>query len=289
MKYPEMPMKRIKILFVLFAILMMGSSMSARTLRVLSIGNSFSQDAVEQYLHELALADGDTMIIGNMYIGGCSLKRHVTNAREDKPAYKYRKIGTDGKRVETPDVALSTALQDEPWDYVSFQQSSPLSGQYNTWERWLPELRNYVKSFVGKKVKLMIHQTWAYAKDSTHKGFENYGCDQDSMYNSIVAAVDKIAHKLKIKLIMPSGTAIQNARTSFIGDHLNRDGYHLDRGVGRFTASCAWYAALTGRDVTGNSYMPEGIEPAKVAVAKAAGQAAAKSPKKVTDLSYMEP
>lgn len=282
-------MKRIKILFVLFAILMMGSSMSARTLRVLSIGNSFSQDAVEQYLHELALADGDTMIIGNMYIGGCSLKRHVTNAREDKPAYKYRKIGTDGKRVETLDVALSTALKDEPWDYVSFQQSSPLSGQYDTWERWLPELRNYVKSFVGKKTKFMIHQTWAYAKTSTHKGFANYGGDQDSMYHSIVSAVHKIANKLKIKLIMPAGTAIQNARTSFIGDNLNRDGYHLDRGVGRFTAACAWYATLTGRDVTLNSYMPDGITSDYITVAKAAGQAAAKSPERVTDLSHLTP
>ncbi len=29
-------------------------------------------------------------------------------------------------------------------------------------------------------------------------------------------------------MIIPTGTAIQNARTSFVGDHMNRDGYHLD-------------------------------------------------------------
>lgn len=28
-------------------------------------------------------------------------------------------------------------------------------------------------------------------------------------------------------MIIPTGTAIQNARTSFVGDHMNRDGYHL--------------------------------------------------------------
>lgn len=50
---------------------------AAKTVRILAIGNSFSQDAVEQYLHELAEAEGISTIIGNMFIGGCSLERHV--------------------------------------------------------------------------------------------------------------------------------------------------------------------------------------------------------------------
>ena len=64
-----------------------------KTVRILAIGNSFSQDAVEQYLHELAEAEGISTIIGNMFIGGCSLERHVKNARDNAPAYAYRKIG----------------------------------------------------------------------------------------------------------------------------------------------------------------------------------------------------
>ena len=38
-------------------------------IRILAIGNSFSQDAVEQYLYELFDAAGIKVIIGNMYIG----------------------------------------------------------------------------------------------------------------------------------------------------------------------------------------------------------------------------
>lgn len=38
-------------------------------------------------------------------------------------------------------------------------------------------------------------------------------------------------------MIIPTGTAIQNARTSFVGDHMNRDGYHLDLKIGRYTAA----------------------------------------------------
>ena len=83
---------------------------------------------MEQYLHELAEADGISTIIGNMYIGGCSLERHVKNARANDSAYYYRKIGLDGKRVEKKKVSLETALADEEWDYVSLQQASPFSG-----------------------------------------------------------------------------------------------------------------------------------------------------------------
>ena len=44
-----------------------------RPLKLLAIGNSFSEDAIEQNLFELAGAAGHQMVIGNMYIGGCSL------------------------------------------------------------------------------------------------------------------------------------------------------------------------------------------------------------------------
>lgn len=98
---------------------------TAKTVRILAIGNSFSQDAVEQYLHELAEAEGISTIIGNMFIGGCSLERHVKNARDNAPAYAYRKIGTDGKKREKGKMSLETVLADEDWDYVSLQQASP--------------------------------------------------------------------------------------------------------------------------------------------------------------------
>ena len=42
----------------------------ARTIKILAIGNSFSEDAIEQYLHEIADADGIETIIGNLLIGG---------------------------------------------------------------------------------------------------------------------------------------------------------------------------------------------------------------------------
>lgn len=281
-------MKQYKIVVICMCILLLlagGAYAQQKTVRILAIGNSFSQDAVEQYLHELAEAEGISTIIGNMFIGGCSLERHVKNARDNAPAYAYRKIGTDGKKREKGKMSLETVLADEDWDYVSLQQASPFSGMYETYEASLPELIEYVKARLPKKTKLMLHQTWAYASTSKHSGFKNYNCNQLTMYQAIADAVKKAAKANKIKIVIPSGTAIQNARTSFIGDHLNRDGYHLDVKIGRYTAACTWFERIFKHNVVGNPYAPEGLDEARKAVAQKAAHAAVKHPYKVTELS----
>ncbi len=258
------------------------------TIKVLAIGNSFSQDAVEQYLYELAEAEGFTMVIGNMYIGGCSLEKHVSNIRNNAPQYNYCKINADGKKMETKSMTIAKALSDEQWDYISLQQVSSLSGIYNTYESSLPELVNYVKQHVGKEVELMLHQTWAYATNTSHTGFKNYAQCQIKMYTSIVDAVKKAAALVGIKKIIPSGTAIQNARTSFIGDHMNRDGCHLDLTIGRYTVACTWFEALTHQNVVGNSYCPKGMNHNYQEVTQAAAHAAIICPNKVTELVDMK-
>ena len=281
-------MKQYKIVVICMCILLLlagGVYAQQKTVRILAIGNSFSQDAVEQYLHELAEAEGIPTIIGNMFIGGCSLERHVKNARDNAPAYAYRKIGTDGKKREKGKMSLEAVLADEDWDYVSLQQASPFSGMYETYEASLPELIEYVKARLPKKTKLMLHQTWAYASTSRHSGFKNYNCNQLTMYQAIADAVKKAAKANKIKIVIPSGTAIQNARTSFIGDHLNRDGYHLDVKIGRYTAACTWFERIFKHNVVGNPYAPEGLDEARKTVAQKAAHAAVKHPYKVTELS----
>lgn len=278
-------MKRLSLLCVLAAIAV--SLASARTLRILAIGNSFSRDAVEQNLHELAAAEGDTAIIGNLFIGGCSLERHVGNIRDDRHDYVYRKIGADGRMAERTKVSILEALGDEPWDYISMQQASPFSGIYDTYARSLPELQAYVKKHGPRKAVPVIHQTWAYAGNSRQSGFANYGGDQLAMYRAIVDANRRAAKLAKIKIVIPAGTAVQNARTSFIGDNMNRDGYHLDLGIGRYTAACAWYEALFGRDVTDNGYVPAGMHPDLARACRMSAHAAVAKPDEVTDMSAL--
>lgn len=277
-------MKKTIILLLILILFTATASASSKTIRILAIGNSFSEDAIEQNLYELAQASGRTIVIGNLYIPGCSLERHLQNAQTNAPAYRYRKISADGTMTQRDGTTLEAALQDEPWDFVSLQQASHFSGLYSTYTPFLPSLIAYVQSLLPQKAQMIWHQTWAYAADARHDGFRNYGQDQLQMYRAIVASSRQAMADYGFKRIVPCGTAVQNARTSFIGDHMNRDGYHLDLVYGRYTAACTWYEAIFRHSVIGNAYAPEGLDPKYKEVAQKAAHNAVKRPYSISPL-----
>ena len=229
--------------------------------RVLAIGNSFSQDAVEQYLWELAEEAGVKMIIGNAYRGGQGFQSHWIDVTEANNTFEYRKV-QDGKRTNTPHSALADIITDEPWQYITFQQVSQESGLTTTFEPYLTELIEYTQGLQTNPNAIYgYHQTWAYSHDSTHGGFANYDNRQEVMYDSICLAVQyATAMHPELSFVVPSGTAIQNARTTYLGDNMNRDGYHLDLKMGRYTAACVWLEVITGISPVGFSYRPEGVD-----------------------------
>ena len=253
------------------------------TLKILAIGNSFSEDAIEQHLSPLVRAEGLNVIICNMYIGGCSIDRHVENLRGNKPEYRYRKFDVNGKVTEKWGYTLEAVLAEEDWDYVSLQQVSQSSGMPETYAL-LPELAEFVKARVPEDAVLMFHQTWAYAPGSNHGGFVNYDRDQMKMYQAIVKTVNQEVPKVGISLIIPSGTAVQNARTSALGNDLTRDGFHLSFTHGRYIAACTWLEAVLGVNPVGNSYCPEGMTAQECRLAQKAAHKAVRKPSKVTKI-----
>lgn len=78
----------------------------------------------------------------------------------------------------------------------------------------------------------------------------------------------RVMTDMKLDVLVPAGMAIQNARTSALGDSLNRDGFHLNYIYGRYTAACTWFEAITGKSVIGNTYTPKGITPQQKALHK---------------------
>lgn len=56
------------------------------SINILSIGNSFSQDA-QRYIHYLAKSEGEDIQTANLFIGGCPLERHFRNMMGDKKEY----------------------------------------------------------------------------------------------------------------------------------------------------------------------------------------------------------
>lgn len=229
-----------------------------KTLKVLSIGNSFSVDAMK-YLYQIAQDRGYTnIVLGNLYIGGCSLKRHWNNAENDKPEYTYYK-NISGKWFGLPSKTLLQGLTDEAWDYISLQQASRDSGIEESYDFYLENMIAYVNKYKSNRsAKLVWHMTWAYQHDCERDWFDNYERDQMTMYNAIISAVkSKVVPTGIFSLIIPTGTAIQNVRSSFIGDVLTRDGFHLSLKLGRYIAGLVWFHAITGESIDDIAYTPD--------------------------------
>ena len=252
-----------------------------KSLKILAIGNSFSTDSM-QYLYEIMKDGGvEEITLGNLYYGGCSLDQHYQFGRTDSASYTYYK-NTGRGWVKTEGYKMSQALNNEKWDYVSLQQTSKTCGLTNSYGR-LDEMIDIVKK-ACPDAKLIWNMTWAYQQDSTHSSFPNYGKDQMKMYNMIINVVNEVIAPLNFDVMIPCMTSIQNARTSFMGDTLTRDGYHLDYYIGRYIAGLTWYAAITGGSVDGITYNPSTakITDDMLRAAKEAVTTAIKTPLAVT-------
>lgn len=223
-------------------------------MKVLSIGNSFSQDA-HKWLHKLAAQNGIDMQTLNLYIGGCSLERHWNNVENDAEDYDFCPNGdyTSWK------ISIETALKMAQWDIVTVQQVSSKSGQIETYEPYLSGVVALIRK-LQPRAEIWFHQTWAYEMDSTHAGFANYDNDQNKMYNCILAASEAAAASIPAKII-PAGKLIQTIRETVPefdyangGLSLNRDGYHLTYDYGRFAAAALWLHTLTGITVKAEAF-----------------------------------
>ena len=257
-----------------------------RSLKILAIGNSFSVDAMENHLYDvLKSADYDQVILGNLYIGGCSLNTHWNNISTNTSAYEFRKNDDNGEWVKTANYTALEALQEENWDVITIQQVSSDSGKTDTYAN-LQNIVNWVNdNKTNHDAKVLWHMTWAYQQNSTHEAFPNYGSDQMTMYNAIVNTVQNTVLNVNgIDGIIPAGTAIQNLRTSGLDDTLTADGYHLNDTYGDYTAALTWFRAITGESLDLVTYWPESVKNYQADIMQAAARAVY-NPYEVSDLS----
>lgn len=256
-------------------------------LKILTIGNSFSDDTME-HLYSIAKSAGVKKIkLGNLYIGGCSVDLHVSNAIGDKGAYDYR-TNSDGTWKNQSGYKMSDALRSENWDFISLQQASGSSGMQDSYGQ-LDYLIAYVKDTANADAKIVWNMTWAYQQNSTHGEFYKYENSQSVMYDKIIEALEgQIDTKEDITQIIPNGTAIQNARTSFVGDTLTRDGFHLSLGLGRYIAGLTFFHKLTGMPIKDIEFRPESVDEEHQKIAIESAMNAVKSPRRVTQSEYTE-
>jgi hypothetical protein len=230
---------------------------ATKTVRVLALGNSFTVDGMH-YLWDLCKDGGaETVILGNLYIGNCTLDKHWGNISGNKAAYKFYK-NTDGNWTTTENYRVLDAIKEEDWDLFVFHQAGAGVGFVNTFANFDHIISFFNQNKTNPDAKMMWHLTWAYQGNSKQEAFAKYDYDQMKMYTAATTVVkEHIAPKETISGVIPTGTAIQNLRTSHFGDTVTRDTYHLSYNYGRYTAALTWYAALTGGDVDAIDWIPK--------------------------------
>jgi len=215
-------------------------------MKVLAIGNSFSQDAT-RYLHQIARKGEVPVAVANLYIGGCPLERHFRNMLSGNRDYTldYNGMST-GFRV-----SIKEALLNRSWDVVTLQQASGSSFNADSYFPYINALCDCVRQCVPK-AKIVVHQTWAYEQDSAKLNNTGY-TDHRDMFVDLQKAYKLAAEKIGADGIIPSGQLFQNMLENGF-EKVHRDTFHATLGAGRYALGQLWYRMLTGADVTDNPF-----------------------------------
>lgn len=218
-----------------------------KTLKVLAIGNSWSNDATS-YLADIFKAEGSDiqLTVGRLYVSGQSLKGHWEYAQNDK-SYIYYK-NTTGNWETVGDYTIRAALQDEEWDIVTLQQSGSTAGIPSSFNSDLDNVVAYINQYKPANAKLYWHSAWSFALDHDSSVYlNNFNQDQVFLFECVINTIqDQILTRPAFHSVIPSGTALQNTRATIVGDDLHRDGSHLNT-MGRIVVGYTWYSMLTGK------------------------------------------
>jgi hypothetical protein len=214
-------------------------------IKVLSIGNSFSTDA-QRYLSGIGKNRGIEIKNVNLYIGGCMLCTHYEHMLADDKAYLFEYKGESTGVY----VSIREALESDTWDYITLQQCSRVSFDYETFEPYIIELAEYCRSH-APGAKLLIHQTWSFDTGSArllNAGFRTH----DEMQDSVTACYRHAAQLIGADII-PCGEVMR--RMLHLGiDCVTRDTFHANFGFGRYALALTWFGKLTGEDVSEDNF-----------------------------------
>lgn len=265
---------------------------ASKTVRLLTVGNSFSGNAT-RHLGALAKAAGDTLILRAASVGGSSFEVHW------KKVESFQKNPAD-KAGRYSSKSLKEELTSQPWDVITIQQASIKSHDVKTYQPCAGLLGGYIRKH-APKATLMLHQTWAYRVDdprfSVKEPKPGEPRTQKEMYDGLVNAYATVAKELGVKQI-PVGEAFYLADTDpnmgykvdpkpfdrktakpgqlpdqthslHVGwswkkqknglQKLSMDGHHANL-AGEYLGACVWYEVLFGKSCVGVPFIPKGLD-----------------------------
>jgi len=246
------------------------------TLKILGIGNSYTIDSMRMLGAIYQAEKNQNVELGIAYKGGCRLDEHVSFYNNNEAAYAfYQWNAQTGKWVTTKDMTLQEIIDAEDWDLVSMQQGSTKSGVESTYNSDIQAIQGFVKDGLGYTPTFFWNMSWSYpgvdiegdgvtmeSASNASAFFNTYNGDQEYMYQMITQTVqNKILPDTTFQWIMPVGTAVQNAKSSYLTPHeLYRDYTHLND-YARLMAAYVWFCKLEGvpTDSFKLDYIPDAL------------------------------
>lgn len=263
----------------------------AKTVRLLTVGNSFSHNATH-YLGDIATAAGNRLILREVNIGGSSFEVHWVKVQQ------HEADPNDPRGLYASKKSLKQELAAGPWDFVTIQQASIKSHDINTYRPFASQLRDYIKKH-APGAEIVMHETWEYRADDSRFAVKEpkpgEPRSQEDMYGKLSAAYRAIAAELGLRLI-PVGDAFDavnhDAKWAFHKDgsfdpkkakpgelpdqahslnvgwqwttkngktSLGMDGHHANV-AGEYLGACVFYEFLFGDSVLGNKFLPKGLD-----------------------------
>lgn len=215
------------------------------TLKILSIGNSFSRDSLS-YVPIIMAQMGLKVEIGILYHSSCSLQMHWENrTTANYYTFDYFKQ-SEGKWKQESNKSLSYGLGFDDWDVVLFQQNSGNAYDYSTVQPYLNDLIGLVAASLP-----MVTFGWilTHAWATGYSGYTSRNITQADYVEGTKATAKNVMENTACQLLLPYGVAIDLARKdstlSAIGDDLcYTDKVHLLEGIACQTAAYANATAI---------------------------------------------
>lgn len=241
---------------------------SVRPLKILTLGHSLAVDS-NHMLNLVADTEGysENFVIGTLYYSGCPLYKHVNFLTDNSPVYSLYLSSTetpDAPPIIINDVTMQFGVEYDDWDIIIMQGGVFEIGRESTYTNGhIQTIQNYVNEHKTNSDAIFAwHMAWAPPTDndlrdlypiSPNSYYKNYqkewNDDRSTLYKAITGLVDKyIVTDSSFIYMIPSGTAIENALSSYLVEKdLHRDYVHVSD-LGRVIAAYTWYCTLASID-----------------------------------------
>ena len=233
------------------------------TLKVLTLGHSLAVDSGHM-LAMVAHAEGrDGLKVGTLYYSGCPLGKHVEYLTKNSPEYILYLSSTENPD-EAPQAMESVTMQDalvlDEWDVIVMQGGVFEVGKDPTYQaNSIQTIQKYVnENKLNPDAVFAWHMFWVPPLDNSlrdmypdpqnntyYTNYKDFQDDRSVLYDAVTGCVEKhILSDDTFSFMIPSGTAMENALSSYLEEKdLYRDYAHASD-LGRVIAAYTWYCRL---------------------------------------------